>query len=562
VEKDQNGTHQKDEKRGKLTSIQDSELESVLSSHKTVIKVVGTGGAGNNTLTRMAEVGVEGVEAIAVNTDAQDLLFTKAPNKLLIGRNMTHGLGAGSDPKIGEDSALENQEDIKAFLEGSDMVFVTCGLGGGTGTGSAPVIADIAKNLGALTIAVVTVPFTEEGYHKLENAASGLEKLRKSSDTVIVVQNDRLLDIVPDLPLNAAFKIADEILVNAVKGITELVTKKGLINLDFADVKAIMKNGDTAMIGIGESSSENKATDAVEKAVMNPLLDVDILGARSALINITGDANMSIREARSVMIAVAEKLDPKAKIIWGANIDENLNGSIRVLLIATGVRSGSASKMESKLNAIPNKVVAIEKEEITRFDIKDSHKFETNDFEEEELIEKKVTSIPDTKNKKVFTEIFEEEIRGDVNVLSETVRNLDYHKKDVNALRNILNACTSLQSSSQLFNFEKLEEFSIFVADIVEGILSDDIPLSEPLVTLMKKMPSIIEGMSGNHKVALQDAQDFIQNLTKIIDNSSNNKKKTDGTVKRGPVENKNIISDDITLDQEDLKKKLKMDLY
>jgi len=330
----------------------DEELEKILSAHRTIIKVVGTGGAGNNTITRLTEVGINGVETVAVNTDAQDLLYTKADNKILIGKNISNGLGAGSDPQIGEDAAREDEEEIKNVLDGSDMIFITCGLGGGTGTGSAPVIAEIAKSLNALTISVITIPFTEEGVLRKENALTGLERLRDNSDTVIVVQNDKLLELVPDLPLNAAFKVADEILVNAVKGITELVTEKGLVNLDFADVRSVMKDGYTAMIGIGESEAEDKAADAVAKAIENPLLDVDITGARSALINITGDETMSIREARSIIVSIGEKLTPDAKIIWGARIDEELKGKIKVLLIATGVK-GTRATHEVVTTTIP-----------------------------------------------------------------------------------------------------------------------------------------------------------------------------------------------------------------
>ncbi|MFQ5675315.1 MAG: cell division protein FtsZ, partial [bacterium] len=248
----------------------DKELEAVLGSHKTQIRIVGTGGAGNNTVTRLLEVGIQGVDIVAVNTDAQDLLYAKANHKVLIGKSITNGLGAGSDPQKGEDSARETIEELEQTLAGSDMIFVTCGLGGGTGTGSSPIIAEIAKKSGALTIAVVTLPFSDEGVLRWENAKKGLESLRNNVDTVIVVQNDLLLDLVPDMPLNSAFKFADEILVNAVKGITELVTEKGLVNLDFADVRTIMEDGGVAMIGLGETNSRDNIQEAAQKALQNP----------------------------------------------------------------------------------------------------------------------------------------------------------------------------------------------------------------------------------------------------------------------------------------------------
>jgi len=313
-------------------------LEAVLRSHQTRIRVVGCGGGGNNTISRLMEAGVNGIETLAINTDAQDLLATTAHDKILIGQNITRGLGAGSNPQIGEDSARESQQEIEEALLNSDLVFVTCGLGGGTGTGSAPIVAELAKKVGALTISIVTLPFTEEGVSRWENARNGLEKLRQNSDTVIVIQNDRLLEVVPDMPLGAAFKVADEILVNAVKGITELITEKGLVNLDFADVRTIMQSGGTAMIGIGESEGAENVQAAVEMAMQNKLLDVDITGAKNALINITGGAQMPLKDAKMVMKIVSAKLDPAAKIIWGTRIDQNLGKAIRVMLIVTNLQ--------------------------------------------------------------------------------------------------------------------------------------------------------------------------------------------------------------------------------
>jgi len=317
----------------------DQELEEILSHTKARIVVIGTGGAGNNTMTRLMEVGIEGAETIAINTDAQDLLQTKAHKKLIIGRELTGGLGAGSVPQIGEEAAKESEQEIKELLEGADIVFITCGLGGGTGTGSSPVIANISQKLGALTVAVVTFPFTMEGMRRRSNAEMGLEKLRRETDTVIVIPNDRLLEIAPTLPLPAAFKVADEILVRAVKGITELITKPGLINLDFADVRAVMEGGGVAMIGMGESDTENRAVEAIEKAINSPLLNVDITGARGALINVVGGEDLTLSEAQQVVQVVSERLDPRANIIWGAQIEENLKGMLRVMLVVTGVRS-------------------------------------------------------------------------------------------------------------------------------------------------------------------------------------------------------------------------------
>lgn len=325
---------------GKRTNLDiDAELEKLLASQKTRIRVIGCGGAGNNTVNRISEVGIKGIETIAVNTDAQDLLYTSSDRKVLIGRELTHGLGAGANPKIGEESAKESELDLKKALEGADMVFLTCGLGGGTGTGSVPYIANMAKRMGVLSVAIVTMPFTMEGSHRFENAMIGLEKLEQSINTLIVIPNEKLLELAPHLPLQTAFKVADEILTNAVKGIAELVTKAGLVNLDFADVKAIMAEGGVALIGMGESDAENRADESVQKALDNPLIDVDVSNATGALINISGGESLTLDESRKIVETVAERLDKKAKIIWGAQIYKDLDKTIRTMLIITGVKS-------------------------------------------------------------------------------------------------------------------------------------------------------------------------------------------------------------------------------
>ncbi|MFH1978448.1 MAG: cell division protein FtsZ [Candidatus Aenigmatarchaeota archaeon] len=317
----------------------DDELRKILETRKAEIKVVGCGGAGGNTISRLMQVGIVGAETIALNTDAQDLLYTDADKKILIGREVSGGLGAGADPKIGNEAAKESKDEIKKALEGADMVFINCGLGGGTGTGSSPLVADIAKKIGALTVAIVTIPFTMEGNQRAKNAQTGLENLETVVDTLIVIPNDKLLDIVPDVSVTTAFKVADEILVNAVKGIAELITKPGLVNLDFADIRAVMGSGGLAMIGMGESDSENRAMESVEKALSNPLLDVNIEGASGALINVSGGADITIKECQDIVEGVSQKISPNAKIIWGAQIIKELGDTIRAMLIVTGVKS-------------------------------------------------------------------------------------------------------------------------------------------------------------------------------------------------------------------------------
>jgi cell division protein FtsZ len=344
----------------------DRELEEILKKQLAKVKVFGVGGGGGNTLSRMKEIGIKGCEMIAVNTDAQDLLYTEADHKILIGKDISQGLGAGSNPRVGEEAAHESEQEIKKKLATTDLIFITCGLGGGTGTGAAPVIAELAKKVGALVIGVVTLPFTMEGKKRIENAMYGLERLESSVDTLIVIPNDKLLELAPELPLQTAFKVADEILTNAVKGITELVTKSGLVNLDFADVKAVMLNGGVSLIGMGESDAQHRAVEAVEKAISNPLLDVDISNATGALINIIGGPDLTLDEAKIIVSTVGEKLSPDAKMIWGAQISEDLEHSLRVMLIVTGVKSsqivGAASGMtpSEKKNAEMKQELGIE----------------------------------------------------------------------------------------------------------------------------------------------------------------------------------------------------------
>ncbi|MEM0492959.1 MAG: cell division protein FtsZ [Candidatus Thermoplasmatota archaeon] len=323
----------------KIAGVADDELEEILSGLKTTIKVVGCGGAGSNTIARCMSEGIEGAELIALNTDAQHLRITNAPIKILIGRHLTRGLGAGSLPQIGEEAAKESEQIIREMIVPADMVFITCGLGGGTGTGSAPVVAQIAKEAGALTIGVATLPFSVEGAIRMSNAEEGMRRLREICDTVILIPNDKLLEIVPNLALNAAFKVADEVLMRSIKGITEMITKPGLVNLDFADLKTVMKKGGVAMIGLGEAEGENKAVNAVIEALNSPLLEVDISEATGALVNVIGGDDMTIGEAEKVVEEVYSRVDPNARIIWGTTIDPSLKRTIRTMLVITGVKS-------------------------------------------------------------------------------------------------------------------------------------------------------------------------------------------------------------------------------
>ncbi|MBI2542956.1 MAG: cell division protein FtsZ [Candidatus Aenigmarchaeota archaeon] len=342
----------------------DDEIQSLMAAKMTQIKVVGCGGAGNNTITRLMQIGITGAETIALNTDAMDLLYTDSNKKLVIGKELTKGLGAGANPNVGMDAAKESKDEIKKLLNGADMVFITCGLGGGTGTGSAPVVADISKKMGALTVGVVTLPFKMEGRQRMNNAREGLKNLDGIVDTLLVIPNDKLLEIVPDVSITTAFKVADEILVNAVKGMTELITKPGLVNLDFADVRAIMKEGGLAMIGTGESNSENKAFESVERALNNPLMEIDVNGATGALINVIGGPEITIREAQQIAETVSTKLSPEAKIIWGVQIDKALSDSVRTMVVITGVTSpkifGKGKEWEKQSKKDIEKILGVE----------------------------------------------------------------------------------------------------------------------------------------------------------------------------------------------------------
>ena len=301
------------------------------------IKVIGVGGAGNNAVNRMVEMGVNGVEFIAVNTDRQALALSKAATKIQIGEKLTRCLGAGGDPNIGEKAAEESKEDIANALKGSDMVFVTAGMGGGTGTGAAPVVAQIAKEMGILTVGVVTKPFTFEGKRRMQSAERGVANLKERVDTLVAIPNDRLLQVSErKTSMIEAFTMSDEVLRQGVQGISDLIAVPGLINLDFADVKTIMYDTGMAHMGIGRATGENRAEDAAKQAINSPLLESSIEGARGVLLNITGGKDLGIFEVNTAAELVQKIIDPEANIIFGAVIDENMGDEISVTVIATG----------------------------------------------------------------------------------------------------------------------------------------------------------------------------------------------------------------------------------
>lgn len=301
------------------------------------IKVIGVGGSGGAALSRMAKERVRGVELVAVNTDAQALHHMRLAERVHIGKNSTRGLGAGMDPDMGRKAAEENLEDIRNVVEGCDMVFITCGLGGGTGTGAAPVVAEVAKEAGCLTVAIVTKPFAFEGAQRKMLAERGHEELAQRVDTIITIPNDRLLQIIDKkTSLLDAFSIVDEVLLQGVQGISELITMPGLINVDFADVKAIMQNAGSALMGIGRGTGEGRATTAAKAAVESPLLELSIDGAKGILFTIAGGENMTMFEVNEAAKVVTENADPNAKIIFGAVVDDQLNDEVKVTVVATG----------------------------------------------------------------------------------------------------------------------------------------------------------------------------------------------------------------------------------
>ena len=304
------------------------------------IKILGCGGAGNNTINRLMKIGIRGAQCIAVNTDCQHLEAVESHIKILIGKNLTRGLGAGGNPEIGRAAAEESREDLTKVLRESNLVFITCGEGGGTGTGSAPIVAEIAKLEGAIVVGVVTLPFeTEIG--RMEKAQMGLNLLKRYVDTLVVIDNNRLLEIAPNLPIVEAFSVADEVLATMVKGITETISLPSLINLDFADVRTILSTGGVAIVGVGESSGkENRVDDAISDALRTPLLDVSIDGAKGALIHICGGNDMTLAEANLVAKKISEKMDVNdSMVIWGARVSDEFDGFLRVMLLITGIKS-------------------------------------------------------------------------------------------------------------------------------------------------------------------------------------------------------------------------------
>ncbi|MEM3227325.1 MAG: cell division protein FtsZ [Candidatus Micrarchaeaceae archaeon] len=323
-------------------SVDDEEILRFIENARPKVYVIGTGGSGSNTITRLSSIGIENATLVAMNTDAAHLVKTRSERKLLLGKKITRGLGAGSDVKIGEEAALESKDEIRHLIGDASLVLATCGLGGGTGTGSIATIIHEAKEAGALTVSVVTLPFSSEGTTRMKNALEGLAKLKKVSDTTIIIPNDKLLSVAPDLPLNMAFRVSDEVLAEATKGIVEMSTKPGLVNIDFADLRSVLKDAGFAVIGSGESTAPDgngmRAINALESAIKSPILDADLSSARKALVNIVGGESLTLREAESVFQEVSSRIDQNALLKWGARIDPDMKkDTVKVMVVISGV---------------------------------------------------------------------------------------------------------------------------------------------------------------------------------------------------------------------------------
>lgn len=320
----------------------DEEILRFIEHAKPKVLVIGTGGSGSNTINRLYSIGVQGATLVAMNTDAAHLVKTKSERKLLLGKKATKGLGAGSDLHVGEAAAVESKEEIKHLIGDANLVFVTCGLGGGTGTGSVETIAKVAKETGAITVAIVTLPFSSEGRSRMRNALEGLSRLKRATDTTIIIHNDKLLSVAPDLPLNMAFRVSDEVLASAAKGIVEMVTKPGLVNIDFADLRMVLKDSGYAVIGSGEGlpvgNQGNRAQIALDNAIKSPMLDANLSSAKRALVNIIGGESLTLREAETVFQDISGRISSDAMLKWGARIDPDMpKDALRVMIVVSGV---------------------------------------------------------------------------------------------------------------------------------------------------------------------------------------------------------------------------------
>jgi cell division protein FtsZ len=495
-------------KDASITANHENTSAERIDPYKTVIRVMGTGGAGNNTIDRLQKRGMREIQTLALNTDAQHLLDIRADRKILIGKNITAGLGSGGDPQIGQRAAEESHQTIQALIDGSDLLFITGGLGGGTGTGSIPIIGKLARERGTLTIAIVTMPFSEEGIVRWENAQIGLEKIKKSVDSVIVLRNDKLLSLYPDVTLLDAFQKSDEILIHALLGFSDMVLNRGLINLDFADIRAVMTDGPDAVIGLGESRSEMRADEATRRAFSHPLMDMDISGAQSALVHITGGADLTLRESRQVIHILSQKLDPGAKIIWGVSIDKTQKQTLKVMLLVTGLKEKEDNFPkrieEPAAESLPGKMLDSDPSSFAAmqtvpdggksiFDIKESI---MSGGDETSTLTKPKKAVAQTSQ--IFYKIFEEEADGDLKRFDRAVHLLRETPDSRKALLDALQSCKMLYASAQMFGFDEICQLLSAIDEILQSVHSKEILMN----------PRIIDSVT----LAMEMAVDLMEN--------------------------------------------------
>lgn len=479
-------------------------LDPSIQTYKTKIRVVGAGGAGNNTIHHLFTRHDSKIETICINTDAHDLKTREADRRILIGKDITAGLGAGGDPQIGEHAAMESREVIRSIIEGTDMLFLTCGLGGGTGTGALPVVAQIARELGILTVAIVSMPFSDEGMIRWENAQIGLEKLRKKVDSLVVLRNDKLVDLYRDLPLTEAFHAGDEILINALLGLTDIILKNGIINLDFADIAMVLRDGPNVTIGVGESNTENRVEEAYRRAISHPMMETDITGAQSALVQISGGPGLTLKEAREVIHLISQKMDPSARVIWGVSIDKSMRQSLKVMIIASGLKEPSyinrrvvGHEKETPETPIDGETPIIEATPTdpvnSIFDIKESILASG-----EELAPEPKKARPSNQTTQVFYKILAEEATADLKRFDRAVHFLRQDADNRKALLDAKQACKLLHASAQMFGFDEIGQLLEAIENILSALQSREITLSGKILDSLSLAMEMVVDLMDN----------------------------------------------------------------
>lgn len=513
------------------------ELDNSINPYQTVIKILGAGGGGNNTLTRLAKTNLKSkkIETIAINTDAQDLLRVQAERKILIGRALTAGLGTGGDPAIGERSAEETRILLQKEIEGTDILFLTAGMGGGTGTGSLHVVAKMAREMKILTIAVVSMPFEDEGIVRWENAQIGLEKLRKYVDTIIILRNDKLTEWAADLPLSEAFRAGDDILVNAILGISNLVEGQGLINVDFADISMVLRDGPEALIGFGESNSDNREEESVKRAISHPMMDSNINGAQSALVHITGGPDMTLKQARAAIHAISKKLDPTARVIWGMSINKDHESKMSIMMIVAGLRvseessdtlqeqdeySIPESEIQSDMIETPDYNPQMFQHERSIFDIKEAILSSGDEVSQKP---KPLPKQPTTQTTLVFYKIFEEEAKNDLKRFDRSVHTLRKNMTDHRALLEARQSCKLLLASAKMFGFDEIVQLIEAIEQILQKIQSKEIALNSKIIDSITLAMEMVVDLVENRSDGRGETGYIVDRLHEFIDEEVQN---------------------------------------